>query len=199
MKEYLRINTNCGFYADIAREHNISAQSAYSELTKIKDKIINEDTYIEYGEEADRKEREFSKNCIIAVTFSAMALEAFIYDYAAIEFGDEYVKNYIDKLDTVAKWVIVPRIVAGKEISKDKHCFELLRQTVRLRNEFVHSKSRQFNEEVFYNLSNKFGTKQLSKYSADAIKAMDELANEIDFIDREINAKFHLHCSKAKR
>jgi hypothetical protein len=74
--------------------------------------------------------------------YAAMCLEAFIYDYAATNLGDTYVQKYLDKLDLVSKWVIIPRLVLGKEISRDGQAFEYLRLIKRERDKLVHSKSR---------------------------------------------------------
>jgi len=86
------------------------------------------------GEERD-------KNAVIAIVFSAMYLEAFIYDYAAISLGDKYVKDHLDRLDLVSKWILVPRLVTGKEISKSDHAFEALKKLNSARNSLVHLKS----------------------------------------------------------
>jgi hypothetical protein len=42
---------------------------------------------------------------IIAVVFTAMYFEAFIYDYAASCLGDKYSKDHLDKLDFLSKWI----------------------------------------------------------------------------------------------
>lgn len=196
MKEYLRINCNCGFYVDISKEHNLVANESLEELSKVNEKITDDDSYAIYFNEQLRLERMVEKNCIITITFAAIALEAFIYDYAAIYFGDVYVKKYIDKLDVVSKWVVIPKMVTGKEIPRDRNCFELFKQTIKLRNEFIHSKSRNFNEENAIELINRFSAQQLVKYSNDAVKAIYELANQIEIIDPEIKAKFLLHTER---
>ncbi|WP_312833623.1 hypothetical protein [Sedimentibacter saalensis] len=193
MRDYIRMNTNSGLYADIAREHFMIALSIFEELNKLKKKI-SEDEYYGYITEQSEKEETIFKNCIISITFSAMSLEAFIYDYAAIVLGDKYVKNYIDKLDVVSKWVLVPKIITGKEISRDKHCFEILRQTIKLRNEFAHSKSHEFSEKTALEQLTHYSTINLIKYSSEAVKVINELANELDSIDKEICANLKFHC-----
>ncbi len=74
--------------------------------------------------------------------FGAMCLEAFIYDYAATNLGDRYVQKYLDKLDLVAKWVVIPRLVLSKEIPRDGQAFQYLRLIKKERDKLVHSKSR---------------------------------------------------------
>lgn len=81
------------------------------------------------------------EHLVKAVTFGAMCLEAFIYDYAAHNFTDTYVKNYLDKLDVVSKWVVVVRLVTGKDFPKESKAFADLKELIKKRNDFVHSKS----------------------------------------------------------
>lgn len=52
---------------------------------------------------------------VIAITFAAMSLEAFFYDYAARHLGDDFTKEHLDRLDLPSKLVIVPRLVFGKQ------------------------------------------------------------------------------------
>lgn len=77
-----------------------------------------------------------------AIVFGAMCLEAFIYDYAATHFTDTYVGNYLDSLDFVSKWVIVPKLVTGKDFPTNTQAFELLRRLCKERNKLVHAKSK---------------------------------------------------------
>jgi hypothetical protein len=85
-----------------------------------------------------RKEQYFAK----AVTFATMCLEAFIYDYAAHYFSDTYVKRYIDKLDLISKWVLVPKLAIGRDFTRDSKAFEYLVKLAKFRNELVHAKSK---------------------------------------------------------
>ncbi len=90
--------------------------------------------------------------------FAAMCLEAFIYDYAATNFSDTYVKKYIDKLDLVSKWVVVPKLVLGKEFPRSSRSFSFIRSIKRERDKLVHSKSRP-------QLSDKERERELAKYT----------------------------------
>jgi hypothetical protein len=81
---------------------------------------------------------------MIVITFAAMALEAFFYDYAADALGDNYVKDHIDKLDLPSKYLVYPKLVCGKGPDKSDHTFELVDKLNKLRNLLVHSKSRAF-------------------------------------------------------
>jgi hypothetical protein len=52
--------------------------------------------------ELNSAEKELAKSSIIVIVFSAMAVEAYIYDYAARHLGDNYVKDHLEKLDTLS-------------------------------------------------------------------------------------------------
>jgi hypothetical protein len=81
------------------------------------------------------------KSALITICFSAMCLEAFIYDYAARNISDSYAHRYLDKLDVVSKWVVIPQLATGKEFPTSSHAFGLLRFLVTTRNQLVHFKS----------------------------------------------------------
>lgn len=83
----------------------------------------------------------------ITVVFSAMTAEAYIWDYAARNFSSSFVKKYIDRLDVISKWVIVPQLVAGGRFPTEGEAFELLKDLIRNRNSFVHHKTTFFPED----------------------------------------------------
>ena len=95
--------------------------------------------------ELDPLEEARDQSCIIAVVFTAMYFEAFIYDYAASCLGDKYSKDHLDKLDFISKWLVIPKIVTGKEISKSGQAYESLKRLHKDRNSLVHLKSREMN------------------------------------------------------
>jgi hypothetical protein len=86
-------------------------------------------------------EDELAKSSIIVVVFSAMAIEAYIYDYAARNLGDTFVKDHLDKLDTLSKWIIIPELVTGKEMPRHENWRELLTKLIKTRNSITHHKS----------------------------------------------------------
>ncbi len=82
------------------------------------------------------------KHASITVVFSAVAVEAYIYDYAARRLSDKFVQAYMDKLDLVSKWVIIPRFITGKSLPETGKWQALLKGLVKERNSIVHSKSQ---------------------------------------------------------
>jgi len=86
-------------------------------------------------------ENELAEASLIVVVFSAMAIEAYIYDYAARHLGDTFVKDHLDKLDTLSKWIIIPDLITGREVPRHGNWRELLTKLIKVRNSIIHHKS----------------------------------------------------------
>jgi len=149
---YARISSFSTF-TEVAREHFVK----FSDLEQ-KRRIFLENLEQD-NQELTSIEREIGKAGIIVIVFSCMAAEAQIYDYAARHISDSFAREHLDKLDTYSKWLVIPRLVTGKEISKNAKPLQLLKSVIKLRNEIVHSKSQPLPAEP--EQVNKF----LSKYT----------------------------------
>jgi len=79
---------------------------------------------------------------VLAVVSAALFLEAYIYDYGARRGSASFVDKYLDKLDPLAKWVIMPRLIAPPGLEQDDEVFERLRKLFKLRNDLVHHKTK---------------------------------------------------------
>jgi hypothetical protein len=102
----------------------------------------------EISEAARRLEHSYEQreqSAIIAITFSAMTIEAFLYDYAADRLGDGYVRKQLDRLNLMSKYLEYPRRVCGKSPDTSAAAYLSLARLVTLRNQLVHFKSRPFN------------------------------------------------------
>lgn len=94
----------------------------------------------------DREERKIM-NGIKTIVFSAMAIEAAAFEFAGIQLGDKVAEQYLDKMDVVGKWMIVPRLVCGRSLREDGPAMNGLRGLVTARNALVHHKSREWDRE----------------------------------------------------
>jgi hypothetical protein len=94
------------------------------------------------------QERRMTVVGIKTIVFAAMCVEAAAYDFSAIQFGDRYAAQYLDKLDLVSKWVVAPRLLSGKSLREHGPALNALRSLVRVRNRLVHSKSVAYGPET---------------------------------------------------
>ncbi|MBT3984541.1 MAG: hypothetical protein HOE90_24505 [Bacteriovoracaceae bacterium] len=100
--------------------------------------------YYDLYNEINPIEDEWDQCCIVSVVFTAMYFEAFIYDYAASYLGDDYSKSHLDKLDFISKWLVIPKLITGKELSKEGQAYQALKRLHKDRNSLVHLKSKKF-------------------------------------------------------
>ena len=84
----------------------------------------------------------------IIIVFSHLFMEAVIYDYGATNTSDSFMKKYADKLDFIAKWVIIPRLVTGTSFSTDSQAFELMNKLKKARNDLIHFKTSKTQSNI---------------------------------------------------
>ena len=76
------------------------------------------------------------------IVFSALTLEAYINHYGINRLSRNYFSSYLDKLDVLAKWLVIPRIVTGEKLDPGSNAMQDLSWLVSLRNRLVHFKSK---------------------------------------------------------
>lgn len=89
----------------------------------------------------------------IAITFGAMCLESCIWDYAVCGFpSNNYVEDYFENLRLTSKWLVIPQLLCGSDITKVRvgsTCLlGMLGDLVRERNKLVHSKSKEWSDDI---------------------------------------------------
>jgi hypothetical protein len=134
--------SSIGHFSRIIKEH----YQKWGELTRKIEELKS--THVYAGKTngvSDPKlaahETDLEKTAFVLIVFSAMALEAYIYDYAARHLGDVFVKDHLDKMDTVSKWVIVPELVTGKPLPNRLQWHGRLKKLIQVRNSITHYKS----------------------------------------------------------
>lgn len=135
MKNYARYSLDVSFF-EIAKEN----YERYFELEESASSLDLEDA-LELEMRMHEIRTSQDKHALITICFSAMCVEAFIYDYAARHTSDSYARKYLDMLDAVSKWVVIPRLVIGRDFPTNSQAFELLRFLITTRNGLVHFKS----------------------------------------------------------
>jgi hypothetical protein len=180
-------------------QHRISAYRTYFRIVKInrdlyqkckqtrvaREAHVGEDELAEAFRTIEGLTEEQWQAAMIAVTFAAMTLEAFFFDYAADTLGDEYVKDHLDKLDLPSKYLVYPKLVCGAAPNKGEHTFELVRNLTRLRNDLVHAKSKAFTLERLGAAADHY-----DEYHARLDKGVDEAIECVLAVMRELD-KLH--------
>lgn len=99
----------------------------------------------------------------------------------------DFVDSHLDKLDALSKWVVIPKIVTGKDFPKDGRAFDLLKQLIANRNYIVHSKAAElwvYDERQDDLVISTAARKRmdfennLEEKAMKAIQAMNELASD---------------------
>lgn len=131
-------------------------------------------------------QRALAKEVIKMIVFIPIFLEAYIYDLAAIVLGDTYAKRFLDKLDLISKWIIIPKLITQKELDRSKAYFSTFRALVSARNQLVHHKTK--NNLALINQMLKEGKKELpdmlKKFPVDdLLPFLKDLFQDLDEID----------------
>jgi len=174
-----RFDSKSSLYFDICRESYKDFEKYNAEFLK---KIKNRNTLASHNWSDLLELSEIRRRCWVqAIIFGALCLEAFVYDYAASHFSDTFTKEYLEKLEFMAKWVLIPKLVTGRDFPRANQAFEHLTKLVSQRNQLVHAKSKRTpsNEEELKALaegykSAKRGT--LNPYQT-VIEVLTELRN----------------------
>lgn len=134
------------FYDKIAKEY----YDKYKEVNESYSRLTNDnkswDILSHKQEENDEYfllYREKQKDCIISIIFEAFAVESLINWYGVKGLGAKQYKSHYEKLSIIDKYVIVPRVVTGKEFPKHKQAFKKLKELNSTRNNLVHSKAQE--------------------------------------------------------
>lgn len=183
-----RLYTNSFPFSEIAVKHFLKGEQAYQKLLPLSRETM--DAMYERSQLEISAEQDFT----ISICFSAMALEAFIYDYAARNLGDGYVSQYLDKLDLTSKWLVVPRLITGSVIDSGCQAINLLRELVRERNHLVHSKSKpvSLNPEFLEQVAALHENLPERLSALKGLMAVYHLAALLDGLDGSAHARFCL-------
>lgn len=192
-QSYSRIGVSHSAFADIAMDNYIIAKKIHK---KNQEQEANDDSGCLAGRPTPSEER-VANFCDVAICFSAMALESFIYDYSASHLGDNYTDNYIGKLDLLSKWIVVPRLITEEELETDGKAYFLLKNLIRQRNSLVHSKSKDYSNADKLVLRSKFDDydKKMIKMARQGLETVYEISKWLNSVDDEIHAFFQFNIS----
>ena len=77
----------------------------------------------------------------IVVVYCVIALECYIFNYAARRLGERFCKKHVDSMSLHTKWLVVPKLATGKGIPPDHNGIDLLQKLITARNHVVHAKA----------------------------------------------------------
>jgi len=138
-----------------------------------------------YYEETAPMRTEIDEAAAIAIIFSEIALEEYIYDFAARHLGDNYVDRHLDRLSLKSKWVVIPRLVCDHEFDTGGQAYEALVCLEKARNKLVHPKTRDYHtltEEVLAKYFEE--TSDLPITAEKSVEAIRLLAIEAEKFDK---------------
>ena len=178
------MNLNSPFFFRICEDNYKRFKNCEHELL-----ALPKDEFVEFNHDRRNElQDERDKYGTIVVVFAAMCLEAFIYDYAVHYLSESCAKKF-DRYSHIKKWEVIPKQVTGTQIPANSKAFELLRELIKNRKNFVHTKSKRMPEnrddEFFDNVENN-KVKEERQRATNAHKAyqtLKEIFIELDKID----------------
>ena len=138
-----RVSLHRHYYRICLEQHRLYGELDKA-LTEASTAPVSEDQISASLEKQEEYYKKREQAAVIGITFAAMCLEAFFYDYAATKLSDTFAEEHLDKLDLTSKLLIVPRLVCGKGIEKSSVVYEKVKRLSKDRNYLVHFKSKGF-------------------------------------------------------
>ncbi len=171
---------------DIYRRTSKRNYHKYHEVLKKIDKQYNLPNRYLLGKDFDEMSHELFDqrytHQMTAIVFQAMAVEAFINEYAYLRLGKTYFES-IDKLSPIDKILIACKMITGKDFPKDRKAYALLKKINKLRNDLVHFKAKEI--DTYKDVDT-----ITDKDFEDVMDAYDELVKELDLLDDKFEKKY---------
>lgn len=191
MKEKFRPYNRIGFFHPCTL-HAIASDSFNNclELDKNIEELKNKGTveidnmtfFIEQ-EAIDKLDKCLLKETIKSIIFLGAFLESYFFDYAASALGQRYTENFIEKIDLISKIVLIPKLVTGKEISRELNYWPGIKELIKWRNKIIHNKTKDAIEFLKNNKDNKSRSLQEEIDLRYIFKLVQSLFDELNKID----------------
>lgn len=135
---------------------NINDSTYYSIVYKIFTNNLNEIENSDFNNltELEQLSNSFFNDFHIVIVFSVMTLETFINDYLAVCLTDDFYYQNLDRLKLLQKIEITFSLIWSDPIDKSKNLYKYLKDIIKKRNHFVHTKSQQFDFEKLEETNN---------------------------------------------
>ena len=198
-------------FAEMSRDNYKQAVLVENELLKLKlerAKLKDMDLAVFDHEKYLPLQKQQDHHSVIVIVFSALAIEGYINYYAIKNLPDSYFEKHIEKIDTLSKWILLPKIIAGSEFPRESKAYSLLQQLIRDRNYLVHNKTSRLQVYDQKNDQLKISSpavkmfkfsEDLFKKAKNAIDAMDELSIIMEELDQNEHTSFALDAMVGSR
>ncbi|MDD5326482.1 MAG: hypothetical protein PHY02_01555 [Phycisphaerae bacterium] len=179
--ECAKLKLDSYFYFTVCRDN-------YKQLKEYEQKVslilTKESESLTSKLEAFKLQKEMAKYATSVVVFAVFSLEAWIYEYAVRKLSKSFFDNHIDKLRPASKWVIVTRLVTGRDFPTDSQAFEHLKNLYKARNDLVHPKPSAQPEDTKDSLEKEEKERELLiKNAHEAYRTCKEAILELDKVE----------------
>jgi len=186
-KNYPRIGFDGVLYFKICNEACSLVKQAHAEFNKLIERQRKDGKLRRPGPKERSLLNKIREQESVAIAFAAICLEACIWDYAACNTSQNKAEEKFGSLNLVAKWIVIPQLLCGLDITKrrigDTCLLDRLRKLKDSRNVLVHPKSKPLPEK--YNDAIKAIMPQPKKITAeDAFGLIGLLLGELEKVDK---------------
>jgi|GEM_PF-2239528 len=144
-RTFIRVGLLSSTFFNIAIDCVLDYKKHFLELDKVKSEggeFIENIFIYKRNDDFEFYSEMLRRDTIKIIIFLCTFLESYIFDFAGIMLGDNYTKSHLEKLDTISKWILIPKLITGHEIDKSKSYYSRLKNLVMWRNKIIHSKSK---------------------------------------------------------
>jgi hypothetical protein len=123
----------------------------------------------------------------VVVLYTAIALECYIFNYAARKLGENFCKKHVESMGHQTKWLLVPKLATGKAIPSDHRAIVLLQKLIAARNDVVHAKAVNISPERWEEQKERIAALNRSILDAalNAFRCVGELGSALSTVDPE--------------
>jgi hypothetical protein len=139
---YFDLFQHTNFYS-IGYEHFLEAKKLHAERERLLALIVGRDPTPQELPQLVHAGLHVSRASVITVVFCALALEAFINDYALGRLGKSLFKAHLDRMPILSKWMVLPMLISGKTLEAGGKPYLRIKNLFRLRDKIAHYKSRR--------------------------------------------------------
>ena len=184
-----RIDFDGGLYFKICSEAYSVVEKDRPQVEKLYNRQPTDGKLFRFGRGEKALFDKIRRQESVIITFAAMCLEACIWDYAACNTSQNKTEENFGSLNLVAKWVVIPQLLCGSDITKvrvnDTCLLGRLRDLKNARNDLVHPKSRPLPNDYNEALKELIPQKRQTAVE-DAFGLIGLLLGELEKVDKSM-------------